>query len=352
MALTRQVAPFCNLPFLFVSTLLFLQLLAQFIFMGVQWLTSFFVSEIYRMASLHPFISFFFLCTMRGRNISVNGFFLCLFLSVSQSHFILVETGLFNDPFEMLFVYLAIYLLLKKRMTWSLLAFSAAVSVKMSALLYAPGALLVFLSQIGLKKTIVSAIPAVALQIVVGLPFLLTFPWPYLSRSYEFSRTFHWFLSHNWKFLPEEIFNSRIFHACLLALHLSFLAMFAYRKGWFRLNLNEPGEAVYCMFVGNLVGMAFSRSLHYSFYLWYMYTLPFMLVHRAGKLEYWHSLFLLVIEICWNQWTKYDPLNIPKSCASWKASLVLTCCHMLFLAYLLTEQQVRKSLLPTSQKQF
>ena len=31
------------------------------------------------------------------------------------------------------------------------------------------------------------------------------------------------------------------------------------------------------LFTSNLVGMAFARSLHYQFYVWYFYSLPFLL---------------------------------------------------------------------------
>lgn len=31
------------------------------------------------------------------------------------------------------------------------------------------------------------------------------------------------------------------------------------------------------LFSSNLVGMVFARSLHYQFYVWYFYSLPFLL---------------------------------------------------------------------------
>ena len=31
------------------------------------------------------------------------------------------------------------------------------------------------------------------------------------------------------------------------------------------------------LFTSNLVGMVFAHSLHYQFYVWYFYSLPFLL---------------------------------------------------------------------------
>lgn len=299
--------------------------------MGVQLLTAFFVSEIYRMASVQPFIALVFWGTIRGRNVFVN--------------------GLFNDSFEILFVSLGIYLLLRKKMTLSLLSFSAAVSVKMSALLYAPGVALVFLSQIGLVRTAVSAIPAVGLQILVAFPFLMENPRAYLSKSFELSRTFRWNLSHNWKFLPEAIFDSSTFHYLLLFLHIAVLATVVIRKGWLKSKFSSPGEVVFAIFACNFIGIAFSRSLHYSFYVWYLFTLPFLLVQHAGKIEFWHPWLLLAIEISWNQWHGVHHLDPLHSCASWKASLALTCCHMVLLGYIGFWTPPKNSVLPTTATQ-
>ena len=307
--------------------------------MAAQLLTSYFVSEVYRLSSISPAIVYCFWFTMRVRNVSVNGahpFLQALLCRLSSGH-PLPFIGLFNDSFEMIFVYLAICLLLKKRMTLSLLSFSVAASIKMSALLYAPGALLVFVNEIGFWRTARAAVPAVLFQLLIGTPFLLSHPVEYLSKSFEFSRKFPWFLSHNWKFLPKATFDSTSFHVTLLILHVVTLAVFAYRKGWWRgLNLSERGHAIFCIFACNLIGVAFARSLHFSFYLWYFYTLPFLLVFQAGRLRLWHPFFLVVIEICWNQWKKYDRHDLENTCANWKASLGLTCCHFILLAYLST----------------
>lgn len=48
-------------------------------------------------------------------------------------------------------------------------------------------------------------------------------------------------------------------------------------------------------------GIAFSRSLHYSFYIWYFHTLP--LLYNAAHLPWLARIGLaLWLEIGWNAW--------------------------------------------------
>jgi len=260
------------------------------------------------------------------------------------------KLGLFNDTIEMMFIYLAIYLLLQGKWLSSLLSFSVAVSTKMSALLFAPSAVLIFISNIGFKKTMIYSIPALMYQILIALPFL-NHPWSYFSRSFEFSRQFFWSLSHNWKFLPEEVFLSRWFQITLLFCHIFFLALF-YKKFWFSTQiLSQKMEQVSCLFIGNFIGVIFSRSLHYSFYIWYFHSLPFLIFHLKEKLTLKYFIFgfsiLLAIEICWNQWFPYNSNDPVHSCASQKASFVLTCLHFLILS-LLYSKKVLQDFLPIS----
>eukprot|EP00243_Klebsormidium_subtile_P006218 TRINITY_DN259_c0_g1_i1.p1 TRINITY_DN259_c0_g1~~TRINITY_DN259_c0_g1_i1.p1 ORF type:complete len:160 (-),score=16.43 TRINITY_DN259_c0_g1_i1:193-672(-) len=97
----------------------------------------------------------------------------------------------------------------------------------MNILLMAPALLLLLLKDTSLLRVTLALGVAAALQVVLGLPFLLTYPWSYIARSFELSRVFihHW--SVNLKFVPEDIFLSKPLAIMLLVLHLSLLFLFA-----------------------------------------------------------------------------------------------------------------------------
>lgn len=80
---------------------------------------------------------------------------------------------------------------------------------------------------------------------------------------------------------------------------------------------------MWVLFTSNFVGVCFSRSLHYQFYVWYFHTLPLLLystrLHAALRVA-----VLLAIEYCWNVY--------PSTPAS---SLLLHACHAATLAALL-----------------
>lgn len=51
-------------------------------------------------------------------------------------------------------------------------------------------------------------------QVVLGLPFLLTYPWSYVSKAFEFSRVFQHVWTVNLKFLPPEVSPCFCVFAC------------------------------------------------------------------------------------------------------------------------------------------
>lgn len=70
----------------------------------------------------------------------------------------------------------------------------------------------------------------VALQMLLGAPFLLHNAGAYISRAFEMSRVFQHVWSVNLKFLPEPVFQSKGVAAFLLAAHLALLLLFAHYR--------------------------------------------------------------------------------------------------------------------------
>ncbi|KAL3648014.1 hypothetical protein CASFOL_008982 [Castilleja foliolosa] len=212
---------------------------------------------------------------------------------------------------------------------------SGAVSVKMNVLLYAPPLLLLLTKAMDPFGVISAGAGAALVQIIVGLPFILSHPVAYISRAFNLGRVFIHFWSVNFKFVPEQVFVSKGFAVFLLAAHLILLALFAHYR-WCRqegglfsllhtkliqvkpnmsnmssfplrkLDTDKSKSRVLrtehiatTMFVGNFIGIVCARSLHYQFYSWYFYSLPYLLWRTPFPT--WLRLILFVtVELCWN----------------------------------------------------
>ncbi|CAO2631304.1 Dol-P-Man:Man(5)GlcNAc(2)-PP-Dol alpha-1,3-mannosyltransferase [Lemmus lemmus] len=183
--------------------------MAQNIFAVLYLVTLLLVFLIYHQTSKVPPFVFFFMCCASYRVHSI---------------FVL---RLFNDPVAMALLFLSINLFLAHHWGWGCCCFSLAVSVKMNVLLFAPGLLFLLLTQFGFLGALPKLAICAAIQVVLGLPFLLENPIGYLSRSFDLGRQFLFQWTVNWRFLPEAIFLHRAFHLALLAAHLTLLLMFA-----------------------------------------------------------------------------------------------------------------------------
>ncbi|XP_019328422.1 PREDICTED: dol-P-Man:Man(5)GlcNAc(2)-PP-Dol alpha-1,3-mannosyltransferase [Aptenodytes forsteri] len=298
--------------------------LAQYLFAGLYLLNLLLVFRIYCRTNKVPPYVFFFMCCASYRIHSI---------------FVL---RLFNDPVAMAILFLAINLFLEEHWSWGCLLFSLAVSVKMNILLFGPGLLFLLLQRFGLLGCIPKLCICALLQVVLGLPFLLVNPVGYLTRSFDLGRQFQFKWTVNWRFLPEEVFQNRAFHAILLLAHLAGLGLFALHR-WHRSKesilalLKDPAERkhasppltvnkiVFVLFSSNFLGVCCSRSLHYQFYVWYFHTLPYLLwCTPTTKLAHMPQVLLLgVIELCWNTY--------PSTVCS---SLSLHICHGLVLLQL------------------
>jgi alpha-1,3-mannosyltransferase len=108
---------------------------------------------------------------------------------------------LFNDGPTMLLLYVSMLLFTRNKWNWGCFVFSLAVSIKMNVLLFAPGLLLLLL-QVGpdfktvfYRLALCCALP----QLVLGAPFLLTFPVSYLRKAFELDRVFFYKWTVNFK---------------------------------------------------------------------------------------------------------------------------------------------------------
>ncbi len=245
---------------------------------------------------------------------------------------------LFNDPVAMILLYAAVNLFISNRWTLGSVFFSLAVSVKMNILLFAPALFLAYLANLGFAATVFQLSVCASLQLALGLPFLLENPYAYLKGSFDVGRVFLFEWTVNWRFLPEEIFVSRTFHAALLLVHISVLLLCA-PKWWKMLRSyrtlarveSEGGSSpdfacqliILPLFMCNFVGVCFARSLHYQFYVWYFHQLPYLL--WCTRLPTSARLLLLgTVELCWNVF----PSTVWSSAA-------LHACHLVLILALL-----------------
>lgn len=221
---------------------------------------------------------------------------------------------LFNDGVAMLFAYSSVALGVADYWTWSCVLFSLGVSIKMNVLLMAPGLAVCLVQAKGLFGAAWRALLCFAIQIALAAPFLAVNWQGYLKRSFDLGRVFLHEWTVNFKFLDEPTFQSKELAITLLVLTLSTWLIFGHFRwakssgGLFRMiwraklfdnrKLN-PDHVVTCMLESNFIGIVFSRSIHYQFYVWYVHSLPF-LTTRAWKQPVLPLLVIVVIEICYN----------------------------------------------------
>lgn len=109
---------------------------------------------------------------------------------------------LFNEGPTMVLLYLSIWFFINNHWNSGCCAFSYAVSIKMNVLLFAPGLLLLLIQQcqgnylLVLQRLFINcALP----QLILGAPFLLTYPESYLRKAFELDRVFFYKWTVNWK---------------------------------------------------------------------------------------------------------------------------------------------------------
>ncbi|KAI0692396.1 mannosyltransferase [Cytidiella melzeri] len=242
-----------------------------------------------------------------------------LMLPLSKRLHSIYALRLFNDCWSVVATQTAILAFAGGRNTVGILLYSVAISVKMSALLYLPGILVVLFKRSGAIATLGHILVLIMSQAAIGWQFLIAYPSAYLKNSYDFGRVFFYTWTVNWRFVSEETFLSSSWARALLLGHVTALIAFGTVR-WCRRDggafsvltrgLRSPFEAPYgvpvtadyvttVLFTSNLIGILFARSLHYQFYSWYAQHLPFLAWRTKFPVPV-KLLFIFGIEYAWN----------------------------------------------------
>ncbi|KAJ7489828.1 glycosyltransferase family 58 protein [Mycena galericulata] len=226
---------------------------------------------------------------------------------------------LFNDCWAVAFVQASVIAYQTGYDDVGTLLFSAALSVKMSILLYCPALLVVLFKRHGLLATFRHMVTLVASNALLALPFLEEDHWAYLRSAFDLSRVFLYKWTVNWRMIGEATFLSQQWANGLLFGHVSALAAFGLfvwckkdggvwtvlKRGLRKPDLPAsfaPLTADYIatiFFTSNLIGIIFARSLHYQFYSWYAQQLPF-LAWRTRFPVFVKIGLIMAIEYSWN----------------------------------------------------
>lgn len=222
-------------------------------------------------------------------------FIIILLLSLSKRIHSIFVLRMFNDCIALAFGMIAILCYTKRHYRLGSFLYSISVSIKMNMLLYAPGILLVLWFGNGIIETAICLLICANTQVVLGWPFLNAYPQEYVMRAFDFGRVFMYKWTVNFKFLSPEMFVSKKLSITLLIGTIIGIILFAkkyiksnemqlkeYRFQFFDLNCGGIQNIsnhfiIMSIFTSNFIGVAFARSLHYQFYCWYFFTLPYLL---------------------------------------------------------------------------
>jgi len=226
---------------------------------------------------------------------------------------------LFNDCWATTIMQLAILAFCNGFDFMGSIAFSLALSVKMSILLYLPAVGIILLKRHGLVKSLVHVGLILTVQAGLASNYFSEFTIEYLNGSFDFSRQFLYKWTVNWKIFSEDVFLSSQLAYGLLACHATTL-IFLGHYYWCRAEgglvkivmyaVKHPRspvarssvtteDIVKWMFTANLIGITFARSLHYQFYSWYAYQLPYFAFKAQGPVVL-KILCIICIEFAWN----------------------------------------------------
>ncbi|KAJ4488062.1 glycosyltransferase family 58 protein [Lentinula aciculospora] len=254
---------------------------------------------------------------------------LLLILPLSKRLHSLYVLRLFNDCWSVVAVQAAILAIQNEMDDIGTLLFSAALSIKMSVLLYLPGLIVILVKRNGLLYTVRKMFNILGIQAMLAYPFLREDWHAYVNAAFDFSRVFLFKWTVNWRMVPEDTFLSQRWATGLLIGHLSVLIIFGLTRWckkdgsvWVVLDRVfrrptlpagvvpvTPDYVATTMFTSNLIGLIFARSLHYQFYSWYAQQVPFLI----WRTKYPMLIKLTLIGAIEYAWNVYPSTSISSS---------------------------------------
>ncbi|QSL64261.1 hypothetical protein MERGE_000417 [Pneumocystis wakefieldiae] len=303
---------------------------AQYIFMLVYLSTLFFIFKIYQTIKA-PLYTYFML----------------IFSKRLHSIYLL---RLFNDCWAMLFSYIGIYAYVQNLWTLGTFFFAIALGIKMNVLLFFPAIAIILFQILGLRRTLYHFLLIFGIQTLLFIPFI-SYKKEYISRAFDFSHVFLYEWSVNWKFLSEDVFFSKKFSFLLLFIHILTLFVFSSTL-WNRISGRSLKELVLSLlntkalfankvhktsfqtqrliviilFTSNLIGVLCARSLHYQFYSWFAWTIPYIL--SRTRIHPFFQFFIFALqEYAWNIYpsTFYSSIIVVMVLASVLFLLLIRC---------------------------
>ena len=230
---------------------------------------------------------------------------------------------LFNDCFAVLALFTSIYAYQMGFYTLGSLVYSFGLGTKLSLALAGPAIAVVLFEVLEPSRAMNSLMLMLQMQIVVGFQFWSVNARAYFGRAFELGRRFLFKWTVNWRFLGKQRFLSREFAIGLLVANAAILGIFLQTR-WLRpsglspLGMAKtifkplppkvqqrirrnvtPDFVLTAILTSMIIGMLCARSLHYQFYAYIAWSIPFLL-WKSGMPPYLVCAVWAVQEWAWN----------------------------------------------------
>ena len=226
---------------------------------------------------------------------------------------------LFNDGPSALVSQISVYFFLRKNWLLGCIFLSLSVSIKMNALLYAPGVAFILFTYLSVSQALVLIVFVCGgIQVALGLPFILHNPVAYIHKAFELTRVFEHKWSANYQFLSEDIFRSK-FVSIILLISTVLVYFIFFNRIWKK----NKDNLLLILYSSNFIGIVFSRTIHFQFYVWYSFSLPALAffaswTENENVNRLMRVLILAGIEFVYNYPGIGDNPSTPFSSALWQ----------------------------------